>query len=231
MSIGWGTHILPKPGGDCIIVGGDISTDRTIQVSKDCDIVHRGTLTNTIRHNPNYDITLYEKMNYVLANKSQFWKTLPSTGDVNSQWGTTTYQCSNNDDVQVFNILSNELYKSSNTDSIEFSDSCEGKTVLINVHGTGNIGVNAAVAFFKHQTGPGEDGFSSCMTESILRNFPDAASVDIGNGKRLNTMGRSWLQETGRTIVLGNMLHDSTESELHSYQFAPPMPLPDPEDV
>ena len=254
VSVGAGTHVLPNSGGDCIIVGGDISADREIQVfnqdpSMYCDIVYRGNSRNSyrwrtngaMRHEPDYDLSYYEKMKYVLAKKSQFWKTLPSTGEVNSQWGQTTYQCSNDDDVQIFNVLPDELRKvDSNTDII-FSDSCEGKTVLINVHGTGDIGVNAGGMFFRGGLGHGEDGFSTCMTQSILWNFPDAASVDIGNGRTSEfhgsllvagdlTLGTSG--HSGRAIVLGNILHDSDAgSEFHSYPFAPPTPLPDPGDV
>lgn len=261
VSVGVGTHVLPNPGGDCIIVGGDISADRDIQVFNQkswmkCDIVYKGNARNLNRWKigngekrrvPDYDMTLYEQMKYVLMKKSQFWKTLTSTGTVEFEdWGSkegeTKYMCSSRDEVQVFNILSEDRKSISATHTIKFGDNCEGKTILINVHGQGAIGVDAAAMSFKGKSGYGSGGFPSCLTTSILWNFPDASMVDIGNGKssefhgsilvgtgdlKLSTSGHS-----GRAMVVGNIIHDSNSgSEFHSYEFNPPKPLPDPEDV
>jgi choice-of-anchor A domain-containing protein len=259
VSVGVGTHVVPNPGGDCIIVGGDISAARDIQVFNQaswmtCDIVYKGSATNQdgwksnggFRHEPDYDLSRYEEMKYVLHKKSQYWKTLPSEGEVQYEnWGNvngqTEYVCSNNNEVQVFNIGANEHQKINAVHTIYFSDSCEGKTVLINVHGSGDIGVDAAAMHFKGLKGYGAGGFSTCMTESILWNFPDAANVDLGNGLtsefhgsilvggnlKMTTSGHS-----GRTMVLGDVLHDSDQgSEFHTYQFNPPQTLPDPDDI
>lgn len=261
VSVGVGTHVLPNSGGDCIIVGGDISADRSIQVFNQatwmkCDIVYKGAATNlehwkigrgSKRHEPNYDMSRYEKMKYVFMKKSQYWKTLPSTATVNFEdWGNptgeTNFICTSNNEVQVFNIMPNQHDFLSRTHDLKFGDDCEGKTILINVHGDGAIHANAAAMSFKTRMGYGEGGFPTCMTSSIMWNFPDAAAVDLGNGRTsewhgsvlvgsgdltLSTSGHS-----GRAIVVGNIYHDSDlGSEFHSYPFDPPIPLPDPDDI
>jgi len=221
-----------------------------------CDIVYKQSAKNlyrwktngATRHEPNLDLTKYEQTKYVLRKKSQYWKTLPSTGTVYYQdWGQTegrtTYECSSirNDNVQVFNIFSNERYKLSGVHSIYFGDNCSGKTILINVHGTGKVKVDAAAMFFDDKKGYGPGGFSTCMTSSILWNFPDADTVDIGNGKTSEFQGSllvtgdmimSTSGQSGRTMVLGDINHDGGQgSEFHSYEFNPPTPLPDPDDI
>ena len=92
----------------------------------------------------------------------------------------------------------------------------EGKTILINVHGGGEVKVNAATMFWKNRSGYSAGGFPTCMTESILWNFPDASKVEIGNGKTsefhgsILTVGDMTLStsgHSGRTIVLGDLIH------------------------
>jgi len=181
----------------------------------------------------------------VLKKKSQYWKTLESTGTVDALWSTTTFSCSNKDEVQVFNIYANEETDKVNggVTGYKFTPDCADQTILINIQGTGNIGVSAvSMTDSNNQMGYGEGGFSTCMTSSILWNIPDATKVDIGNGKtsefhgsllvggdlKLSTSGQS-----GRTMVLGDIYHESTSgSEFHSYEFNPPTPLPfDPQDL
>jgi len=122
--------------------------------------------------------------------------------------------------------------------SFKFTADCADQTILINIQGTGTIGVSAVAMYdAQNKMGYGEGGFSPCMTSSMLWNIPDATTVDIGNGKtsefhgsllvggdlKLSTSGQS-----GRTMVLGDIYHDSTQgSEFHSYEFNPPRPLPD----
>jgi choice-of-anchor A domain-containing protein len=260
VSVGVGTHVIPNNGVDCMIVGGDLEAYRNIQVfnqhnSWNCDIIYRGNeydsykfYTNgNILHQPGYDMTQYEQMRYIWHRKSQYWKTLPSTGTVDHlNWGNptgqTTYTCSSNNEIQVFNIQPADYYKINAVHTIYFSDDCEGKTLLINIHGCGDVEFDAAAMWFKGKMGYGANGFDTCLTESILWNFPDAANVDLGSARtsefhgsvlvggnlEMTTSGQS-----GRTIVLGNVIHDShnSGSEFHSYQFNPPMDLPDPPDL
>jgi choice-of-anchor A domain-containing protein len=260
VSAGEGTHVIPGAGTECIIIGGKIHAERDIQVFNQrewmtCDIVYKGGKKNlhkwfnagAVRHEPDYDLTDYQKMQYYWRKKSQYWKTLDSTGEVlyedwNQAEGQTTYQCGD-DPVQIFNIeeWDNKKMKE-NVHSIYFSDSCEGKTILINVHGL-NVKMDAAAMHFKGKKGYGEDEFDTCLTESILWNFPDAEWVTLGdppNGKtsewhgsvlvggnmKMHTSGQS-----GRAIVLGDIIHEHEGSEFHSYQFNPPYPLPEPPDI
>jgi len=254
VSVGEGTHILPNPGTDCIIVGGDISTQPNIQAFNqaewmDCNIVYKGGASNIDGwkiqgqkiHDPAYDMSLYKKMKYVLGKKSQFWKTLPPTGHLEDYWGRTDFICSDSDPVQVFNIYPDERDWLDKPHSYKFSDECGDKTILINVLGSEPVKVNAVDLYYQGKFGYKAGGFPTCMTESILWNFPDASDVEIGNGKssefqgsllvsgnlKLGTSGHS-----GRTMVLGDITHDGgAGSEFHSYQFNPPTPLPDPDNI
>jgi choice-of-anchor A domain-containing protein len=256
VSVGVGTHVIPNPNTECIIVGGDLEADRDIQVYNQaewmtCDIIYRGNekkvekwkTNGEVIHDPNYDMTYYEDMKDVFIEKSQFWKNLPSTGSIVQQWSETRFECTDSDEIQVFNFVTNQekeyLSKKSITDFI-FSDECEGKSILINVHGSKNIKVNANAMFHKGKMGYQAGGFSTCLTQSILWNFPDAKKVDIGNGKSSefhgsiltgNPEGELELTTTGhsgRAIVVGTIIHDAGGSEFHSYPYNPPRALPDP---
>ena len=255
VSVGVGTHVLPTSGGECIKVGGSISAARDIQVfnqvqSMYCDIVYKGSATNknrwktngSVRRDPDLDLSEYEKMKTVLAEKSKYWSTLPSTGQViYESWGNptgqTTYECGS-EDVQVFNILPNEREKIEGVHTIYFSKSCLDKTILINVHGDGNRNIDAAAMLYEGKMGFGPGGFPTCITSSMLWNFPDADSVDIGNGRTSEFHGSvlitgdmtlSTSGQSGRTMVLGDIIHDSNSgSEFHSYEFNPPTSLPNP---
>jgi len=257
VSVGGGTHVVPNNGGDCIVVGGDLSAgSRNIQVfnqalSMNCDIVYKGNAASIgrwktngdVKHEPNYDMSRYEETKATLYKKSQYWKTLPSTGTMDyKQWGEgqTSYLCNNKDEIQVFNIQPHQRNWLKSVDTIKFGDDCEGKTILINVQGTGSVDAKAAAMHFKGKKGYEKNGFPTCMTESILWNFPDAADVNIGAGRSsewhgsvlvggdlsLTTSGQS-----GRTMVLGNLVQNRGGSEFHSYQYNPPMSLPDPPDI
>lgn len=257
VSVGSGSNVVPNSGTDCVVVGKNLVVQRSqVQVfnqisSMKCNTVYRNNGSGILKwksnggvqKDSNYDMSGYEETLEILEKKSQFWKTLPSTGTVDFEGnintsGKTTYQCSNENLVQVFNIRSNERYKLAKTHSVYFSDSCEGKTVLVNVHGTGTIPARASAMFFKGKSGYSSNGFSTCMTESILWNFPDAdtvqfggwaggssewhGSVLVGGKMKFETSGQS-----GRTMVLGDLIQKKSGSEFHSYQFNPPMALPD----
>ena len=252
-SVGAGTQVMPN-NGNCIIVGGNIRADRNIQVFNQksymkCDIVYKGNANNPqgwktnghVTRDSCYDMSEYEKMKYVLEKKSKFWGTLPSTGTITEKWSTTHITCSNNDDIQVFNVHPSDFNVFHKATSYKFNKACKGKTILINVHGSGNININAAaMRDFDDRQGYNAGGFSTCLTESILWNFPDATNVNIGNGwtsefhgsllvtgnMKLTTSGHS-----GRTMVLGDLTQDRGGSEFHSYQFNPPKPLPDPAGI
>jgi len=214
-----------------------------------CDIVYKGGHVNkhqwktngNIRQDPSLDMSYYEDMKYALEKKSKYWKTLPSTGTFNDYWGETQLHCSDSNEIQVFNFLQGDRSLLDGTHTFRFGDACEGKTILINVHGGGEVKVNAATMFWKNRSGYSAGGFPTCMTESILWNFPDASKVEIGNGKTsefhgsILTVGDMTLStsgHSGRTIVLGDLIHDSMSgSEFHNYQYNPPIALPDPDDI
>jgi len=259
VSVGVGTHVLPNPGGECIRVGGQIASGKEIQVfnqasSMFCDIVYRRNPTGTenqwktngrIRRQANMDLSEFELMMTVWRRKSSYWATLPSTGTVEYEnWGNpegqTTYECSSEDEFQVFNVLANERDKVEGVHTIYFSGSCDGKNILINVHGGGTRAVDAAAMHWNGRSGYGPGGFPTCLTSRMLWNFPDASNVNIGNGKTsefhgsllvtgdltLTTTGQS-----GRTIVLGDLTQNRGGSEFHSYEFNPTIDLPDPADL
>jgi len=254
VSVGLGSHVIPSTDTDCIIVGGALEAYKNIQVYNQaswmkCNIVYKGAAKNknkwktngSVRQDPNLDLSFYKDMRYVFEKKSKYWKTLESTGTFSDFWGETRLECSNKNEIQVFNFYESDRSFLSEPHTFNFGDDCEGKTILINVHGDGMVNVNAAAMRWKGRQGYNAGGFPTCMTESILWNFPDADSVDIGNGKTSEFHGSilavgdvivSTSGQSGRTIVLGDLMHDSgCGSEFHSYDFNPPIPLPDPDDI
>jgi len=257
VSVGVGSNVIPNNGGECIKVGGNIKANRNIQVFNQydlsCDMVYKKEATNlnkwktngNKRYDPDMDLSEYENMKTVLRKKSQYWKTLKSTGTVTESYTTTTFTCSKKDEVQVFNIQDNNGDKNKINGAVtsyRFSPDCEDQTILINVHGKGDLAVSA-VDFADHNNkkGYGDGGFSTCMTANILWNIPDAKSVDIGNKKTSEFQGSllvggdmtmTTTGQSGRTMVLGDITHNKGGSEFHSYEFNPPTPLPfDPNDI
>lgn len=254
VSVGLGSHVLPNSGGDCIIVGGDIEAHRDIQVfnqapSMKCDIVYRGQAINkgkwktngVVRKDANYDLSYYEDMVPVFRKKSEYWANLPATGTVTELWSTTTFHCSQDDNVQVFNMGANDAQKFTSATSYKFKQECQGKTILINMKAHGEVLVNAVDFYdYNNNVGYNDGGFDKCFTQSIIWNFPNANNVIIGNGKTSEFMGSilatgnlklTTTGHSGRVVVLGDVTHNRGGSEFHSYQFKPPYPLPDPDDI
>ena len=262
VSVGLGSQVIPSPNTDCIIVGGNLEAHRPIQVYNyyqswmKCNIVFKGTAYHRgkwkigqgeVREDENYDVRHYENMMEVLKKKSLYWGELDSTATVSQPWKDhTKFSCTNENKIQVFNIGPGEEHyvNGDSLSSYQFTDNCEGKTILINVHLEGNVGVNAVDLYLgapaKLQFGYGENGFPTCMIQSILWNFPKATNIDIGNGwtsefqgsilavgnLKLSTSGHS-----GRTMVLGDIEQNYGGSEFHNYQFNPPIALPDPDNI
>jgi len=255
VSVGVGTHVLPNSDTDCIMVGGNIVAHRDIQVFNQknwmgCRIVYKGSATNigkwknehgSKERDPNYDMSHYEAMKDVFYKKSQYWKTLPTTKNtrIYDEWGGTNFQCTGTDEIQVFNIQQNQrsLF-TGDTWGYVFNNNCKDKTILINFQGTGNIKVNAVDLIWNDKKGYGNGGFPVSMTSSIMWNFPDASNVEIGNGRSSEFQGSVLITgnmkmtttgHSGRTIVLGNLVHNKGGSEFHNYPFDPPKPLPEPD--
>ena len=244
VSVGAGTHVLPNNGGNCIIAGGDLKAYRDIQVfnlygSMFCDIVYRGSGTNTHRwktngnviRNTNFDISSYEEMRENFLLKSEYWGELEATATVSELYTTTTFYCTSSNDIQIFTINKGDRTITAAT-SYQFNSNCNGKTILINVMGTGSIGVKAA-AFYDYKGS--QSAFSTCQAQSMLWNFPEASDVDIGAGATSEFYGTVLVAgnlkfttsgHSGRTIVCGDLTHFGWGSEFHSYPFKPPVDMP-----
>jgi choice-of-anchor A domain-containing protein len=263
VSVGLGSQVIPSPDTDCIIVGGNLEAHRDIQVYNQlpwmkCNIVFKGTTQQEgrwkigqgeVREDKNYDLTHYEKMLEVLRKKSLHWGELASTAGARvwQPWPDhTKFKCTNQDVIQVFNIRpGEEIYiNGDQLSSYQFTDNCEGKTILINVHLEGTVAVNAVDLYLgapaKGKVGYKKDGFPTCMIESILWNFPKATDIDIGNGRRSEFQGSilavgnlklSTTGHSGRTMVLGDIEHNCGGSEFHNYQFNPPIALPQTDNI
>merc|ERR1719262_362808 len=268
VSVGLGSHVLPSIGSECIVVGGDLiahaDLPKNIQVYNQhdgmfCDIVYKGEAPNKhvwktngfVDQIPGLDLSMYEMMMGMWKDKSHYWASLEPTGKViHEDWGNpegqTTYECSENDEIQVFTIEKDEWeMKLEKIHTIYFGEQCVGKTILINLLGEGNLAFDAAAMLLR--TGPGPEDFEhltqhTCMISSILWNIPDASFIDIGNGRTSEFIGsllvanedsETYLTtsgQSGRTIVLGDLIHKGWKegSEFHSFDFNPPTPLPDP---
>jgi len=249
VGVGGGSQVNPSSGPECIIIGGDLKTTNKVDVhhgDRSCSsVIVKGEVTNpglwdqtTVKVEPNYDLSYYEKHKENLLIKSKFWATLPTTPgtSVTEEWGEVAFKCSSEDEIQVFNLQKDYVKPSSN---FRFKgNNCLDKTILINVQGTGKILANG-YDMYDPKGGYGflaGSGFDTCMIPNILWNFPDAANVEIKGwsewqGSLLVTGNLKFDNQghSGRTIVLGNMEHTYGGSELHNYPFDPPKPLPDPD--
>jgi len=256
VTVGGGTHVVPHPDTDSIIVGGNLEAHSDINVCTDatwmkCNIVYKGNQKKmtkwkthgTVLQDPNYDMQHYFDMKEIFIKKSKYWATLESTGaiDKSNPW-EILFQCSDLDEIQVFNFAAgDDSLEDDSISDFRYSDSCEGKSILINAPGEDTIRVLARGTSFKGKSGYGPDGFSTCLTQSILWNFPSADKVKILNKSEFhgsiltgNPDGLLIMETTGhsgRVIVVGTIEHDKASSEFHSYPYNPPKALPDQADI
>lgn len=259
VSAGEGTQINPNKGGDCITVGGDMSSAKRLEVfypHYQCRAVVKGQSknSNTIAPNwmtgmgfkyesdPNLDMTKYEEQVDSLRAKSLYWGSLPTTigaqTDVLSQ--AFNIRCTNDDAIQVFNVPASSL-EGNGYHSYVFNENCSDKTILVNVQGTGSIKFTTKhMKWMKDGTiqSGGWANFPSCMNSSILWNFPNARDAVINGSDELQgsvlVNGNLEMQnsgQSGRTMVLGDFKQNAWGSELHSFDFNPPQPLPGPNCV
>jgi choice-of-anchor A domain-containing protein len=255
VTVGYGTQVVPHNHGVAIKVGGDMSSPKRIEICRQnsrpnypCTVVVKGNRNSYNKIAPdwmktegfnylqdsNLDLSEYEEQVVNLRSKSKFWGSLPNTSGASYSKGKIN--CSNQDVVQVFNVPSSDLTGNGYSQYV-FNENCSDKTVLMNAHGTGSISMKT-----KHmkwtQNGQIHDGgwknFPSCMNSAILWNFPDADNVVIDGSDELqgsllvtgNLEWKSGSGQSGRTMVLGNLVHNKAGSEFHSFDFKPPMPLP-----
>merc|ERR1711935_866264 len=256
VSVKDGTHVVPHPGTDCIIVGGDLRADRDVQVynpedGQTCNLIYAGDGRKLKKwnddedfpqHVENYNMDFYTQMKAVFIAKSEHWATLGvDSGTSFEEVGDDfVFTCTDTDEIQVFNLKSNKQVKmldNKNSKKFEYSDECAGKTILINVHKEGEVKVTPRETFHLNNYN------SPCLTQSILWNFPYASKVKITNvesefhGSILtgNEEGEFFMAakgHSGRVIVAGTITHDSdNDSVFHSYPFKPPKALPNPPEI
>ena len=256
VSAGMGTQITPHTGGNCITVGGDMSSDKRLEIfypSYNCTAVCKGNCKNSNRIAPKWmtergfvykqdkdlNMTKYERQIELLEKKSEYWSSLPDTSGAG--WGVSNrnmnINCSAKYVVQVFNIDARDL-DGTGYDSYVFNKHCLDKTILINVKGTGDITFKTRVMNWTNQNGQiqngGWSGFPSCMNSAILWNFPYAKNVVVNGSDEMqgallvagNLDFRSSGQ-SGRTMVLGDLTQNRLGSEFHSFEFKPPIELPE----
>jgi choice-of-anchor A domain-containing protein len=192
---------------------------------------------------PNFDLSEYEHQKERLIAKSEYWATLPATPNAAGVFSSPVFNfnCSPDDVIQVFHVTSSDLSKGG-IGSYLFNKHCNDKTILINVHGAGNYKVQAKIMNWvddsgKQQAG-GHQGFPSCMNSALLWNFFEVDTLTMGGG---NSGSDEWQGsilvngnlnmytsgQSGRTMVIGDIVHNSPGSEFHSFEFKPPKPLPD----
>jgi choice-of-anchor A domain-containing protein len=249
VSVGWGSQIVPNYGGKCVQVGGDLSADRYVDVFFGpgyCDVVYKGNGLNNdkwrhareVIHDPNLDLSKYANHMENLQKKSEYWSSLPPTNgaSTNVHWGRMTLTCSNNNEIQVFHISASTM--STVNDIYVYTQSCLDKTILVNVADAGDITMPAKEFRWTDSSGTvqrgGWENFDHCMNSNILWNFPYASKVTFDgynewNGSILVTGDFVFktIGQSGRTMVLGSVTQDRGGSEFHSFQFNPPIPLPD----
>jgi len=256
VSAGEGSQITPHYGGNCITVGGDVSSAKRLEIynpSYKCSFVCKGNCqdSNTIapkwmtdmgfeyKQDTNLDMTKYERQIELLRKKSENWASLPDTSG--SEWGVSNQnmniECSAEDVVQIFNIDAASL-SGNDYSSYVFNKHCSDKTILINVQGTGDITFTTRHMKWTNQNGQIQNGgwanFPSCMNSAILWNFPTAQNVLINGSDEMQgsllvtgNLNFESIGQSGRTMVLGDLTQNRSGSEFHSFEFRPPKPLPE----
>jgi len=257
---GEGTQVIPHQGGNCVIVGGDFDSPSRMEIytpTYKCAVIVKGNAKNagTIAPGwmtesgfsygsyPNFDLSEYEQQKESLIAKSEYWSTLPATPNAVGVFSSPVFNfnCSPDDVIQVFHVASSDLSKSG-IGSYLFNKNCNDKTILINVHGTGDYKVQAKIMNWVDDSGRqqagGHQGFPSCMNSALLWNFHEVDTLTMGgsNGGSDEWQGSILVNgnlnmytsgQSGRTMVIGNIVHNSPGSEFHSFEFEPPKPLPD----
>jgi len=259
VSAGEGTQITPNEGGDCITVGGDMSSAKRLEVyfpHYKCRAVVKGRKNdaNTIApkwmtdmgfkydQDSNLDMTKYEEQIDNLRAKSLYWDTLPTTRGARAGVSSQSFniECSDDDVIQVFNVPASSL-QGNGYSTYVFNENCSDKTILMNVQGKGSVTLTTKEMKWtkdgKVQSG-GWANFPSCMNSAILWNFPNADNVIINGSDEMQgsllvngNLNFQTSGQSGRTMVLGNFVQNAWGSELHSFEFNPPKPLPGPECI
>jgi len=254
-SAGEGTQITPHKGGECIKVGGDMSSAKRLEIfypHYQCTAVVKGQRNayDTIApkwmtysgfrysQNPNLDMSEYEETIDDLKAKSTFWASLPTTQGASTGISSQAFniECTDDDVVQVFNVPASSL-QGQGYYSYVFNEKCSNKTILINIQGTGKVTFTTRHMKWtkdgKVQSG-GWSNFPSCMNSAILWNFPNAIDVVINGSDEMQgsllvngNLNFQTSGQSGRTLVLGDLIQNAWGSEFHSFEFNPPMPLPD----
>jgi len=249
---GVGSGIVPCGGKPVLTVGGNLSTDKTLNVMPFSppggDVEIGGSLIEngwgqvvvqdgrTISTSATIDVEGYEAMFALLEEKSEYWASLPGNGVVDLVGGNQLkFMAGDDESVQVFNVDADTLAGPEWVIDLVFDCSLNDKTILINVD---------AVEFsdpgwgrFVDCTGKVEE-FSTVTTGSILWNFFNAETVNIGPDGNPQVQGSFLIPHgdlnfyapglNGRLMVGGNVHQESAGSEFHNYEFDPPTGLPLP---
>jgi len=180
-----------------------------------------------------------------LQAKSRYWYGLTPNGVfINSRGGpennTMIMYAGDSQRVQVFTFDRFDLVDLWN---IRLDSSLIGRTILINVFpydingNKGPVRITNIGAFYD-PWGGSDLYFSPAIKESLLWNFYGATKMTLGPGGGIRLPGSIlipdgdldmlWQGQDGRTIVKGNVLHNSRGSVFANYEFDPPFPLPLP---
>jgi choice-of-anchor A domain-containing protein len=251
-SVGAGYQVLPNDGANCLVVGGDVSTKKSVRLGPgtwvyqtiQCNMVYGTSRDNSVTDfalnggqliplsQSTEDMNHYEQMKEVLYAKSQYWKNMDANGQIKKDSRYLMFSCPTNKDTHVFNFEPSML---NGMDKISFASSCNDKTLLVNVKGTGKITVKTVEMLPMSNM---QRSAECNIAKNLLWNFPDATSVEIGGGGSDEWIGATLVTGdlthhtsgmSGRVIVLGDLYHDGTSgSEFHAMIYDPPTPLPDP---
>merc|ERR1712183_83797 len=193
------------------------------------------------------DLSMYEEQKESLIRKSEYWSTFPQTPGSHARLtgSVFTFLCSPEDVIQVFHVNGQDDLNRGGLSTYLFDRNCYDKTILINVAGTGEYSVRAMRMDWTdasgqwHEGGHGadkdHDGFDACMNSNILWNFFEGETVSmvgqdewqgsiLVNGNfNFMTIGQS-----GRTMIVGDVIQNAGGSEFHNFPFRPPKPVSEP---
>jgi choice-of-anchor A domain-containing protein len=226
-------------------LGGDVLYGGTFQETGDGSLVVKA---GRQIYQGSIDTQYYLDLFAEAAVKSSYWAHLQPNGIITpalagNLQNTLTFSAGDDNCIQVFHADRFDLYGNKGID-VYFDPNLEDKTILINVASTFNEATQKREVHINQwgkivDTDGGDDmNFKSRTKASILWNFYDAEVVTLGPDGGVIFPGSVlipdgdlfllWPGQDGRTIVGGDVTHDSWGSEFHSYEFDPPCPLPFP---
>jgi choice-of-anchor A domain-containing protein len=205
-------------GGD-VVVGGDVATGTDLDT-------HGGELDTGVAA----ATKLYDGLPAAVAAKSAAYAALAPTGSVEVTDAAVTMTGDGVSDPQVFSVDGATVGGAAR--SLQLLGVPDGAAVIVNLTGPAvDLDLDTLLAPTGEVVDPLVDPYFSALATHLLWNAPVAATVDVGGLAQLpgsllvptapSTTTLSGAGTNGRILVAGDLAHNGTGSQMHSYPFLP----------